>query len=328
MRYFVLLKGEVILNNTMYQDFEKFLVSRSSPEIIEYEKQWNEEKIPFEFPTPNDETKKEEVVYLVGHKMSKPTPFHSHNFYEVIYILDGLVENITPNHSFFMGAGDICIMNLSSSHSLNTLDSEAIVFNICISIKEMQHRTFQNLFYSNNFLGEFLRDQNTLDYLYFPNTGSSKLADTIQSLLSLKTKQNPSTEFYLASQILKFFAQLIDLNEYSYVGITKSVMKILDYIKKNCSTTSLSDIAVQFNYSESYLSKLIKKHTGRPLTKIITGYRMEEACLLLVNSSLSVNDIANKVGYKSYSHFHKLFKETLKATPNDFRNKVFRDNSV
>lgn len=302
-----------------YQDYEQILIDELVPTIAEYEKLWKEGKISTDKQLKDVELASNQNIFFLGHRMSQDTPLHSHNFYEIVCILNGLVENCTENTSFYMGSGDICIMNLASSHSLKVVDTETIVFNICVRAEEMETGTFKNLYQSDTFIGNFLREKNDLEFLYFPSNGTGRLAHLIQVILTTHARKSPGVPFLLASEVLQLFAELLELNEYSYFGINSRVMELLDHVEQHYATTSLADIAQTFNYSESYLSKLIKKHTGQQLSKIITGKKMEKAGLILQNTDHSVNDIANEVGYQSYSHFHKVFKKWYGQTPNEYR---------
>lgn len=309
------------MNQVNFQHYDRILMDDLIPSI-DFEGLWQDSHISIEKHLKGIDAVDQQDIFLVGHRMSQDTPHHSHNFYEIICILNGVIENCTSSKSFYMNSGDICIMNLASSHSLKAVDPDAIIFNICIKMDEMQHGTFRNLYRSDNFLGTFLRENDNLDYLYFPSSHKHNLAGLIQIILTTYARAGAATPFLLASEILQLFAELLEFDEYSYYGIDDKVLSILGYIEANYQTTSLAAVAKQFNYSESYLSKYIKKHTGRQITKIITEKRMENAGLLLQNTDLSINNIASEVGYQSYSHFHKIFKDWYNETPLTYRTNV------
>lgn len=87
---------------------------------------------------------------------------------------------------------------------------------------------------------------------------------------------------------------------------------------------SLESIAKKFNFSSSYISKLIKKDTGMSFNEIINTKRLNYAReLLRKEMDLSINEISEKVGYSSQHYFSRIFKQTTGLTPIEYRNKEF-----
>ena len=72
---------------------------------------------------------------------------------------------------------------------------------------------------------------------------------------------------------------------------------------------TLDDIAASLGLSKKQTERLILRHTGNTFRKEITRRRMEAACHLLETEDLSLAQVAERVGYKSYSGFWKAFKE-------------------
>lgn len=81
----------------------------------------------------------------------------------------------------------------------------------------------------------------------------------------------------------------------------------------------LGTLAKQFNLSIGYLSMLIKKETGKTYSEYVTEKRLALAKELLGDPTASINEIVQKVGYKDYFHFNKLFKKHFGITPSKYR---------
>ena len=73
--------------------------------------------------------------------------------------------------------------------------------------------------------------------------------------------------------------------------------QILLYINHNYASISLEEVAEEFHYSKTYLNRIFKKHMGTTILKQIQDTRLQESCLLLKNTRMSVEDIALHVGY-------------------------------
>lgn len=81
----------------------------------------------------------------------------------------------------------------------------------------------------------------------------------------------------------------------------------------------LGALAKQFNLSLGYLSMLVKKETGKTYSEYVTEKRLALAKELLGDPVISIHEIVQRVGYKDYFHFNKLFKKHFGITPSKYR---------
>ena len=83
-------------------------------------------------------------------------------------------------------------------------------------------------------------------------------------------------------------------------------------------------VAEQFSTNRTYLSQHINNHYGCNFNTWLTRLRIEEAKRLLVSSpTLSLDKIANQVGFSSKSHFMSAFKGQEHITPGQWRSEHF-----
>lgn len=85
---------------------------------------------------------------------------------------------------------------------------------------------------------------------------------------------------------------------------------------------TLGELAEQFNVSKGYLSSLLKKEFGIPYTEYITDKRIEQARELLADAKLSIEEVAEAVGYKDYFYFIKVFKKCTGSSPSKYRKTI------
>ena len=103
----------------------------------------------------------------------------------------------------------------------------------------------------------------------------------------------------------------------------ETVKKIIEYIDSSYTEDiSLSMLSRQFNVSLGYLSALIKKETGTNYSDYVVAKRLNLAKELLSDVSLSIQEIVERVGYKDYFHFNKLFKKHFGITPSKHRKDI------
>lgn len=97
-------------------------------------------------------------------------------------------------------------------------------------------------------------------------------------------------------------------------------------IKNNISQHySLSYFAKKYHYNLSYFSQLFKKETGSSFAEYIANVKMDIAKSLMTHHDISLSEIAERVGYKDYYHFSKMFKKITGHTPSSY-SKAKRPN--
>jgi two-component system response regulator YesN len=97
----------------------------------------------------------------------------------------------------------------------------------------------------------------------------------------------------------------------------------LRYIREHYARPiTLDDAAHSVFLSPFYLSHTFKDELGITFIEYLTRVRMEEAKKLLSDKSLSMQAIAEGVGYDDASYFSKVFKKNVGVTPNKYRMRL------
>lgn len=105
-------------------------------------------------------------------------------------------------------------------------------------------------------------------------------------------------------------------------GCSAETKAVLEYIYLHISDEiRMEDLTDMTGYSRSHISAAFKEDTGRTISSYIAQKRCEKAGELLSSTSLSVQDIALRVGYPDNNYFIKVFKKQFGMTPTDFRKK-------
>ena len=96
---------------------------------------------------------------------------------------------------------------------------------------------------------------------------------------------------------------------------------IAQHMNEDISLEALSE-ALHFN--PKYFSRKFKKVSGTTISSFLTVCRMEAASDLLRKTDLSLEDIAERTGYKTTQYFGRKFKETYGVTPGEYRRAAGR----
>jgi transcriptional regulator GlxA family with amidase domain len=85
------------------------------------------------------------------------------------------------------------------------------------------------------------------------------------------------------------------------------------------SDLSLDDIAHRVASSRRQLQRAYSEIGGTTFREHLTSVRMDRAAEMLTGDSLTVREIANRVGYRQPAQFAKAFRRHLGAAPSDYR---------
>lgn len=120
-------------------------------------------------------------------------------------------------------------------------------------------------------------------------------------------------------QLLQRYARADDPQAWGYGAEKSGMFAILLYLRRNYQTVTLKSLAKTFHYDVGYLSKNIKKHTGRSFTQIVDSLRMQDAKRLLLGGNAGIAAISEQCGYHSQIHFTRRFKQLTGMTPSAYR---------
>lgn len=121
---------------------------------------------------------------------------------------------------------------------------------------------------------------------------------------------------YINSAIKSVFP--ISVKEWEIVSATINIIKER---YGDCNIT-LESIASGFFISKSTLSRTFKKATGMIFSDYLRSVRIKSVCKLLIQSELSVKEIAEKCGFCDMNTFHKVFNSILGMTPKEYRQSI------
>ena len=95
-----------------------------------------------------------------------------------------------------------------------------------------------------------------------------------------------------------------------------NVLNALKYINDNItSSISLKDISNAIHLSREHTARIFKKEIGLTVTEYINKQKVILAKDMLTSNELSLQDIANTLGYENYGYFNKVFKSHFGISP-------------
>lgn len=98
--------------------------------------------------------------------------------------------------------------------------------------------------------------------------------------------------------------------------LTKAIQYIYDNLDR---PISLKDLTNYLGVSVSYLSRIFKKNLDMGANEFITSIKVKQASHYLQNTNLSIQQIAQSLGYSDPYYFSRTFKKFYHVSPAHFR---------
>ncbi len=122
-------------------------------------------------------------------------------------------------------------------------------------------------------------------------------------------------------KIKKFFIDpIIDLLSEKMQNDSYNVMEAIDRLMdKTKGNILLSECADELGVHQTYIWKILKMEKGKSFTEYAEKYKIEEAKKLLLQTNMSVQEIAASLDYANAQNFIRFFSKVTGVTPGKFR---------
>ena len=257
------------------------------------------------------------------------------DFVDVLFVLKGNCTckfyktdlTISPE-SVFLSRHSFCMIPHQVIHSFSP-DQGCQILHIFFKLDSLRSH-YSDLISANNtlllFCSNILYQTHYWNYLYF----SVSYTDRLDTLLAEMYEEFHHKQIFHQNMLYYSSGMLFTLMErqlLSQISVSPSnplrlvrYDQIYSYICDNYSLTSAREIAEYFHISQSYLCKLFHEN-GTTVTTVIQEIRLQHTRSLLEQSDLSIQNIAELVGYHDLTYFIKLFKRYFSITPYQYRKK-------
>ncbi len=212
---------------------------------------------------------------------SKVMKPHWHDEIELIYCNQGSFELSVNGEKKFVNTKQLVLINSNSIHRLRFLEDQTKIITLLLSTE--------------------LFDEFKL----------------VQCEFDLST-------LVIHNRMMQIYELLLEECSVYKLAITKKklpiIKQIVTYIEQHYDDElNLTILANHFHFSEVYLSRMFKEKTGITLLSYINKIRLNHAYNDLMNTSLTINEIALNHGFKNVKAFNKIFKEYYHDIPSKYR---------
>lgn len=254
-------------------------------------------------------------------------PVHSHNYIEVIYMCAGSTHHVIDGEDVLLKEGELLFLNQSARQEIYPASENDIAVNFIVLPAFFEY-TLRMIGEEKNLLRDFVVGCLTgkyeeIRYMHFKVSDVLPIQNLLENLIWSIWNKQPNKRSINQATMGLLFLQLLNhvdrMNTSAENRNSKMMIEVLGYIEENYKEGELTQLAKLLNYDVYWLSREIKKLTGKNYTELVQEKRLNQAAYLLKNTTMSVMEIGLSVGYDNLSYFHRIFQRQYKTTPRKYR---------
>ena len=251
-------------------------------------------------------------------------PEHKHDYVEMVYMLSGSTTHLVQGKELVLNKGELLLLGQQVTHAVKCSGLEDVGVNFIV-LPDFFATTLTTLGQEETPLRRFLISCLCggigAGYLHFSVAGVRPVENLIENLLFTLMEESPNRRKTSELTMALLFLQLMSHTQtlQSDTPEDTAVFQTLQYVEREYANASFSQLCRQMHYDASWLSRKIKKETGRTFTELVREKRLAQAAFLLKNTDARVSDVARAVGYENVSFFHRIFARQYGKSPKAYR---------
>lgn len=260
------------------------------------------------------------VVYVLHNSFEKNhyVPAHSHTCYELIFYLKSPVYvKFNSIHQKAKGTFDFDA-SLEKPTKIKLEPNSFIIISPNVAHDEL-HLNDNSVMC----VGFTYNGSEDLDHFSFKQTQDEKIGIRLilEQICDEFLNKKYGFEDYMNNLLDNLMLTLFRSTKQE-LGNTDELKYVEQYIKQNIGRNlSISSLAEMSGYSISHFRRVFKEYTGSSPKRYIANERKNVAKKLIANTSLSLNEIGESVGFSDYYQFATFYKKECGISPGRDRKK-------
>lgn len=273
------------------------------------------DKIIYEFdainkPQPNVNTVKRHFILQNIEKRILTNIYHSHDFYEFIIMLRGSCTAFINGKEYTLVKDDVLFMSPEDSHSFLGQSEDLHIISFSVKSCEIDEAC--------EYIGKTAEE--CFGFKGHPLIFSEPQVQSVLGFINTDINDNALVYEYkfLLSYLIKSLALKSETGDEDKCP-TPIVAALKEMKKRENLKIGADALAAAAGYSRPHMLRLMKKYFNMTMYEYISEQRLETAYNDLVLTNSKPEDIAEELGYKSFSHFSQKFKKKYGVTPAELR---------
>ena len=250
---------------------------------------------------------------------------HMHQYFELLYCLCGRFDLTAQQRTFCLREGDVALIHPMVPHATQSLDDGKNSYLVLKFTPEALYDTGKQLYglkyifpythFNDDGACVFTREQ----------LGGSHMRELLEQIYQERSQCSYGYEMALhayISQVLLWFLRAwhrernAEIDERSLLRMQQAQSYIETHLD---SEIKAEDVATELRMGLSTFSRFFSETAGISFPAYVRSKRLEKAAALLVQTPLSITDIAMETGFSSASYLILCFRQQYGITPTRFR---------
>ncbi|MDO5417218.1 MAG: AraC family transcriptional regulator [Lachnospiraceae bacterium] len=267
------------------------------------------------------------LIQIRPHTRFVHFPKHKHNYVEVIYMCKGKTVHRIDEKEIILKEGELLFLNQDAEQEIFPAEEGDLAINFII-LPEFFDVAFKMLGEEENLLRDFLvgclcTDHKYDNYLHFHVADVLPVQNLVENMVWTILKDQPNDRILNQTTMGLLFMQLTNYTDKLETADRSFeenlLLQVLRFIDGNYRDGQLGQLCEESGYNVYWLSRMIKKLTGRNYKELVQIKRLNQASYLLLNTRASIADISMAVGYDNTSYFHRIFRDYYGTSPKEYR---------
>lgn len=261
---------------------------------------------------------------FIGINKATKCETHTHDFIEFVYMLSGKSVHNVDDNVYPLNSGDLLIINYNQTHSFSG-EENAILCNILIKPSFIDESLIESkdlfLLFETPHYKEFKElIDNKCNFIRFSPEEKNCFAYMVLLLDEEMKNKRIGFDSIIDNGVNFLLTMIFRKMCSSPKNQNHEFKKIFEFLENHYyENISASILAEMCHYNPSYFSRLFKKYTGITFSEYLKKIRIRNACRLLENKNIKINDLYTKVGYTNKTNFYKHFREITNMTPYEYK---------
>ncbi len=265
------------------------------------------------------------VEYTKTVKGTSMARHHQHVHYEIYYLLSGERYYFIKDRTYHVQKGNLVFINSEDLHRTANISTPGFE-RILIYFKEEFLDGAKEMLGGRDLFLPFTSDCHMLSFdLHEQAEIEALLFSMLKEYKKDAAGSLPYQKLFLMQLLLHAHDGVTKQNPegFQYANPThKTITEITDYITTHFhEELTLSEVSERFFISPCYVSRTFKKYTGFTFSAYLNYIRIKEAKRLLEEGVLNITEVGEAAGFKSGTHFGRVFKEQTGMSPMAYKKR-------
>jgi AraC-like DNA-binding protein/mannose-6-phosphate isomerase-like protein (cupin superfamily) len=255
---------------------------------------------------------------------------HWHEVLEILYFTKGTAIIECGTESIKVRSGDVVVINANELHRGESIDNEVVYYCIDMSTELLKGNVIDicEIKYIEPIVRNLYRFENKIQ-------NDREVVHCIENIITEFESGKPgyelavkgSTYHLLTALLRRHIENILTPEECNHrQKMFDKLKNALIYIENRYTDKlTLEVLAEQCGFSVYHFCHEFKKAIGKSPGEYITLYRIAKAEELLLNSDMSITDIALSTGFNDANYFSRAFRKYKEDSPSAYRKKNLLD---